>query len=73
MRVTEAVWRKESDTVDTKTVMNLISVKRAELEDILASGKSLLNKDVLDKSEELDKAILGFISGYRGVPAKNGK
>ena len=57
--------------MDTTTVMNLISVKRSELEHILASGKNLLNKDVLSKSMELDKAILAFMSGY--PPAQSGK
>ncbi len=59
--------------MDTKTVMNLISERRSELEHILSSGKNLLNKDVLDKSEELDKAILVFMSGCPGLTAKSGK
>ncbi len=53
--------------MDTKAVMDLISEKRAELEKILAAGKNLLNKDVLNKSEELDKAISVFMSGGRGA------
>ena len=48
--------------MDTTAVMDLISEKRAELEKILAAGKNLLNKDVLSKSEELDKAILVFMA-----------
>ena len=64
---------KESDTVDTTTVMNLISVKRSELEHILTSGKNLLNKDVLSKSVELDKAILTYMSDCPSLPAQSGK
>ena len=48
--------------MDTKAVMDLISAKRAELEQILATGKNLLSKDVLNKSEELDRAILAFMA-----------
>ena len=59
--------------MDTKAAMNLISVKRSELEYILASGKNLSSKDVLNKSEELDKAIMAFMSGCPGLAAKSGK
>ena len=52
--------------MDTTAVMHLISEKRAELEKILVASKNLLNKDVLNKSEELDKAILTFMSDSRG-------
>ncbi len=48
--------------MDTKVIMDLISAKRVELEQILATGKNLLNKDVLNKSEELDRAILVFMA-----------
>ncbi len=55
--------------MDAKAVMDLISVRRAELEKILASGKSLLSKDVLNKSEELDRAILMFMPVGQVNPA----